>query len=98
MFLRALKICSDEYLLEEIEFIFSIGCKHKYPDFILDKAYKKALTTFNTEKAISQEKVVRNILVLPYHQCLQSLVHLFKINFNISLVFSYNSTIKKIVN
>ena len=97
MFLRALKICSDDYLLEEIEFIFSIGRKHKYPDFILDKAYNKALTTFNTDKAISQEKIVRNILVLPYHQCLQSLVHLFKINFNISLVFSYNSTIKNLL-
>ena len=98
MLLRALKICSDDYLLEEIEFIFSIGRKHKYPDFILDKAYNKALTTFNTDKAISPEKIIRNILVLPYHQCLQSLVHLFKINFNISLVFSYNSTIKKFVN
>ena len=94
MFLRALKICSEEYLLEEIDFIFSMGRKHKYPDFILNKAYNKALTTFNTDKAISQEKIVRNILVLPYHQCLQSLGHLFKINFNISLVFSYNSTIK----
>ena len=97
MFLRALKICSDDYLLEEIEFIFSIGRKHKYPDFILDKDYNKALTTFNTDKAISPEKIVRNILVLPYHQCLQSLVHLFKINFNISLVFSYNSTIKNLL-
>ena len=76
MFLRALKICLDEYLLEEVDFIFSIGRKHKYPDFILDKAYNKALTTFNTDKAISQEKIVRNILVLPYHQCLLSLVHL----------------------
>ena len=46
MFLRALKICSDEYLLEEIEFNFSIERKHKYPDFILDKAYNKVLTTF----------------------------------------------------
>ena len=98
MILRALKICSDEYLSEEKDFIFSIGRKHKYPDFILAKAYKKALTTFNTDKAIIQEKVVRNILVLPYHQCLQNLVHLFKIHFNISLVFSYNSAIKKIVN
>ena len=71
MFLRALKICSDEYLLEEIDFNFSIKRKHKYPYFILDKAYNKALTTFNTDKAISQEKIVRNILVLPYHQCLQ---------------------------
>ena len=48
MFMRALKICSNEYLLEEIYFIFSIGRKHKYSDFILDKAYNKALTTFNT--------------------------------------------------
>ena len=55
---------------------------------MLDKAYNKALTTFNTDKAISQEKIVRNILVLPYHQCLQSLVHLFKMNFNISLVLA----------
>ena len=37
MFLRALKICSDEYLLEEIEFIFSIWRKHKYPDLYLAK-------------------------------------------------------------
>ena len=35
MFLRALKICSDDYLLAEIELIFSIERKHKYPDFIL---------------------------------------------------------------
>ena len=97
MYLRTLKICSDEYLLEEIDFIFSIGRKHKYHDFILDKAYNKALTTFNTDKAISQEKVVRNILVLPYHQCLQSLVHLFKINFNISLVLA-SIVLQKFVN
>ena len=62
MFLRALKICSV-YLLEEIDFILSIGRKHKYPDFIFDKAYNKALTTLSTDKAISQEKIVRNILV-----------------------------------
>ena len=55
MFLRALKICSDEYWLEEIEFIFSMGRKHKYPDFILDKAYNQALTTFITDMTISQE-------------------------------------------
>ena len=97
IFMRALKICSNEYLLEEIYFIFSIGRKHKYPDFILHKAYNKPLTTFNTDKAISPEKIVRNFLVLPYHQCLQSLVRLFKINFNISLVFSYNSTIKNLL-
>ena len=94
MFLRAVKICSDEYFLEEIEFIFSIGRKHMYPDFIFDKACNKAITTFNTDKVISQEKIVRNILVLPYHQCLQSLVHLFKMNFNISIDFSFNSIIK----
>ena len=97
MFLRPLKICSDEYWLEEIEFIFRFERMHKYPDFILDKAYNKALTSFSTDKAISPEKIVRNILVLPYHQCLQSLVHLFKMNFNISLVFSYNSTIKNLL-
>ena len=36
----------------------NIGRKHKYPDFILDKAYNKALTTFNADKAISREKIV----------------------------------------
>ena len=66
MFMRALKICSNEYLLEEIYFIFSIGRKHKYSDFILDKAYNKALTTFNTDKAISQGKIVYAIF-LSYH-------------------------------
>ena len=40
-----------------------------FPDFILDKAYNKALTTFNTDKAISPEKIVRNIVVLPMSQC-----------------------------
>ena len=39
MFKRVQKICLDEYLLEEIEFIFSIGRKNRYPDFILGKAY-----------------------------------------------------------
>ena len=46
MFLRALKICLDEYLLEEIDFIFSIGRKHKNPDLILDIAYNKVLNDF----------------------------------------------------
>ena len=91
IFLKGLKICSNDYLLEEIE--IRIGCKHKYRDFILDKAYNKALTTFITDKRIIQEEIVSNILVLPYHQCLQNLVHLFTINFNISLVFSYNLSI-----
>ena len=36
MFLRALRVCSEEFLEDEINFIFDIGKKHKYP---MDNGY-----------------------------------------------------------
>ena len=51
MFLRALRVCSEEFLEDEINFIFDIGKKHKYPMDILGKAYNNALKTFNSHTA-----------------------------------------------
>ena len=42
MFLRALRICSPEYIQEEFENIFSIAEKLKYPKHFIECALRKA--------------------------------------------------------
>ena len=64
MFLRALSICSPEYVDLEFKKIFDIGSSLKYPKFLIDTALRKARKTFySLERTIVTRK---NVLVLPF--------------------------------
>ena len=97
MFLRALRVCSEAFLEDEINFIFDIGKKLKYPMDILGKAYNNALKTFNSHTA-REPFNLNNILVLLFHENFVNLVHVFKMHYNINLIFKNTFFIEKFIN
>ncbi len=65
MFLRALRICSSEYINYEIEKIFDIATNLKYPKNIIDCALARARKTYHNDT--ENNFYTKNLLVLPYH-------------------------------
>ena len=97
MFLRALRVCSEEFLEDDINFFFfDMGKKYKYPIYILGKAYNNAMKTFNSHTA-REPLNLNNIFVLPFHENFVKLVHVFKMYYNINLIFMNSSTLTKII-
>ena len=63
---------------------------------ILGKAYNNALKTFNSHTA-SEPFNLNNILVLSFHENFVNLVHVFKVHYNINLIFKNTSTLKNLL-
>ena len=96
MFLRALRIRSNEYLNSEIETVTKIAREHQYPQYLIDKAYKSAHRTLRSYNNVLQENnddQFKNILILPYNKNLLHLPTTFKRNFDIRLIFKNSNTI-----
>ena len=87
MYLRALRICSEEFLDTEFHNINQIAANHQYPTSVIEKAKRNAQKTFYGN-FIKTKDVHDNILVLPYSESFAPLVSKFKQYFNISLIFS----------
>ena len=92
MFLRALRICSPEFIDEEIDKIFTIGKQLKYPKSFLDITLKKAKKTFSAPIP-KQPYNMKNLLVLPYNENFKGLPNILK-NFNVNVAFKNNSTVR----
>ena len=92
MFLRALRICSPEFLDEEIKNITTTGRKLKYPERILENALKTAKKTFygNKEK---KSFITKNLLVLPYDVKFTNVINILK-KFDVNVAFRNNTTVK----
>ena len=95
MFLRAYRVCSPEFLDIEIETIFNISEKLKYPKHFIDCALQKARRTFYSVTA-RKEFDSRNLLVLPYSNALSNVPRFCKA-FNINVVFRFTNTLKQIL-
>ena len=63
---------------------------------ILGKDYNNALKTFNSHTALEPFDF-NNILVLPFHENFVKLVHVFKMYYNINLIFKNTSTLKNLL-
>jgi hypothetical protein len=99
MFLRAFRICSPNYLNQEINTVKAIGKKLFYPDDLIEESCMKAKRTFNSVDIIPpepQENKRRPTLVIPYFEGISEINRLVK-NFDIDLVYSYPSTIKSML-
>ena len=97
MYIRAFRICSPEFLQEEINHIFKCGRKLCYEDNFLEKAYKKAKYIVNNQRV--KEKIRKNneaVLVLPYHKQLECIKPLLR-TLNISLIFNYKNTLSNLL-
>ena len=91
LFLRALRVCSKEFLDEEINHIFNSLKKLAYPQHILKKALTKARRTFyhNTNvKNINNKN--KNHIVVPYVPFLEKMKRPLT-QFNTNLVFNYEN-------
>ena len=92
MFLRALRICSPEFIDEEIDKIYKIGSDLRYPKMFIDKSLKAARRTFYT--AVPKEPYTKkNMLVLPYNENFVGISQLLK-SFNVNVVFKNNNTVR----
>ena len=92
MFLRALRICSPEYIDDEFGNIFSISEKLKYPKHFIECSLRKARRTFYSESP-SETPSFQNVLVLPYSDLLKNVPRFCK-NFDINVVFRFSNTLK----
>ena len=100
MFLRALRICSNEYLNSEIETVTKIAREHQYPQYLIDKACKSAHRTLRANINVLQENnddQFKNILILPYNKNQLHLPTIFEINFDVRLIFKNSNTIRNLL-
>ena len=95
MFLRALRICSPEYVDKEFENIFNISEKLKYPRYFIECSLRKAQRTFYSDVPREPFKC-DNLLVLPYNDLFKNVPRFCK-NFNINVVFRFSNTLKSIM-
>ena len=94
MFLRALRICSPEYIDEEIVKIRNTGKKLKYPDSVLDYAFEAAKKTMYQNQ--KEPYNTKNLLVLPFNNNMKNIPHLLK-NFGVNVAFKNDKTIKQVL-
>ena len=97
MFLRALRICSNEYLISEIETVTKNGREHQYQQYFIDKAYKSAHRTLRSNNNVLQENnddQFKNIFILRYNKNLLHLTNIFKMNFDVRLIIKNPNTIR----
>ena len=94
-FLRALRICSPEYLEDELDFIFRSFSKLAYPRDVLNKALGKAKSTYFRPKPFSRDIDQVKYLSVPFLPSLNSNNNhrLAKIH-NTKLVFRYPNSIR----
>ena len=95
MFLRALRICSPEYVDEEIRNIYEIGYNLRYPKHVLDTAYDSAKKTFYNPQP-KQTFTKNNLLILPFQENLVEVPKLLR-NFNVNVVFKNSNTVKQLL-
>ncbi len=90
MFLRALRICSHEYINYEIERIYDIATDLKYPKKIIDYVLARARKNHHyvTENNFSS----KNLFVLPYHDNFANTPQVLK-TFNVNVSFKNNCSV-----
>ena len=89
MFLRALNICSPEYLDEEVRYIFDVGHWHNFNIHEIENCFCLAKKTFYGEKTTL---VSERFISLPYHPHFEDLVYPLKL-LGFKAAFSYPFTI-----
>lgn len=97
MFLRALRICTDQFLNTELNFIRDLARKHQYCDKFIQRAEKQALKTFRNVDQSRREFSFKNVLVLPYQQNFLHFPYVFKRYFDINVVFKNVCTVRNLL-
>ena len=87
LFLRALRICSTEFLEEELNNIRQHLTYLKYPEYIIEKATNKAKSIFYRGKSNSEFQNPQNKIILPYTKSISRIPEV--LGKNNPIVFSY---------
>lgn len=93
MFLRALRICSPEFIDEEYVNISNIGKLNHFSDWSMEICLQKAKNTFyniNNKEPFDFKKAI----CIPYHPNFDDIIHPIR-QMGYNLVFSYKDTIGK---
>ena len=77
MFLRAFRVCSPEFLQHELDTIFNISKKLKYPYNFIERALYKARKTFYL-MTYREPFNNQNLLVLPYNSAFKNVPRFYK--------------------
>ena len=94
LFLRAFRVCDEEFLSEECQFIRDCLKRLAYPKSVLDVGLRKARQVYFRQKNGSnvKDKSERKCLFLPYMPFLESKVSGMR-KFGIDVRFTYNNKI-----
>lgn len=92
-YLRALRICSDEFLEDEQNYIFNSFTDLKYPPFFILKAKKKAFAIHN--RTDQRERLDKRI-ILPKSQVAENVNNVMKAS-GIDIITTSNVTIGNII-
>jgi hypothetical protein len=87
-YLRAFRICSPEYLDEEIKYVFDCYRKLGYPNAFLKYSMKKAMKIYYTKERVEFKK--SGLISLPFNPSVSTVKFLPKVK----IVRSYNNKIK----
>ena len=91
LFLRALRVCSSEYLESELSHVFGVLKSLAYPNYILNKALSKAKRVHHRTKSVpAPTSTSPKTIVVPYLPALQNRMLPLKVC-NTKLVFSYKN-------
>nr|XP_053640607.1 integrin alpha-PS2-like [Cherax quadricarinatus] len=92
---KAYRVCSPEFLDEEIKKIFDIGMKLRHPKVFVESALLTAKKTYcRTEPKVTPQS--KNVLVLPYNENLSILPNALR-RLNIQVVFKNSRTVRSIL-
>ena len=95
MYLRALRICSPEYIDEEFSKIESIGNNLSYPKYFLEDCLCRAKKTFYNPTIVEREPY-KPMLCLPYHSNFQHVLPLMG-KLGIRVVFRFPISLKSML-
>jgi len=93
MFLRAYRICDNEFIDRELDFIFETFSKLGYPRFFLNQAHSSAKWKFYNHSRNMQQESAKNLLIIPYNPSLDEKRRMFK-GAGIDIVFTYPNTLR----
>ena len=91
LFLRALRICSPEFLDEEFNNVRQHLSYLKYPKFLIEKATNKAKSIFYRGKKDTEFQSAQNKIILPYSESINKISE--SLGKNNPIVFSYPRSI-----
>ena len=98
LFLRALRVCSPEFLSEELDFIHSSLSGLAYPSHILRKSLSKAKYSFFKAVPRQDATLPHSRVCVPFVPSLNTRTQsLLRSNLNCNLSFSYPNKIKSVV-